>query len=236
MIGGLRQVLAAQIERLSESERRLLSWLAVEREPVSFADLAAELGPRIGRGATLEAIENLRRRSPFRVDEFLVLFDEERLPHRDHHENAEQTAEDGDGHHSRKFEVESDEQERRHGDADAECDRLAGRTRRLHDVVFENRRTAERKQPEQRDRKHGDGNGAPQHDDPDLAHDDMPPNAHGPPAAVGQYACGPAAGKRTCYEQVLLITILVYGNSATARPPLPGAHLTGQGRSLTSTG
>jgi WD40 repeat protein/transcriptional regulator with XRE-family HTH domain len=63
MIGGLRQVLSAQIERLSDSERHLLSWLAVEREPVGFADLAAELGPRIGRGAALEAIEGLRRRS-----------------------------------------------------------------------------------------------------------------------------------------------------------------------------
>ena len=30
---------------------------------MSFAELAAELGPRIGRGATLEAIEGLRRRS-----------------------------------------------------------------------------------------------------------------------------------------------------------------------------
>jgi transcriptional regulator with XRE-family HTH domain len=63
MIGGLRQLLATQIERLSEVERDLLRWLAVAREPVSFPELAAELGPRTGRGATLEAIEGLRRRS-----------------------------------------------------------------------------------------------------------------------------------------------------------------------------
>ena len=37
--------------------------MAVEREPVGLAELAADLGPRIGRGATLEAVEGLRRRS-----------------------------------------------------------------------------------------------------------------------------------------------------------------------------
>ena len=37
--------------------------MAVEREPVGLAELAAELGPRIGRAATLEAVEGLRRRS-----------------------------------------------------------------------------------------------------------------------------------------------------------------------------
>jgi WD40 repeat protein/transcriptional regulator with XRE-family HTH domain len=63
MIGGLRQVLSAQMQQLSEQERHLLRWLAVEREPVSFVELAAELGPRTGRGAALEAIEGLRRRS-----------------------------------------------------------------------------------------------------------------------------------------------------------------------------
>src|SRR5689334_21484699 len=46
LIGGLRQLLAGQIERLSELERELLRRLAVEREPVSFLELAGQLGPR----------------------------------------------------------------------------------------------------------------------------------------------------------------------------------------------
>jgi len=63
MIGGLRQVLAGQMRRLSEPERYLLRWLAIQREPVRFVELAAELGPHTGRAAALEAIEGLRRRS-----------------------------------------------------------------------------------------------------------------------------------------------------------------------------
>jgi WD40 repeat protein/transcriptional regulator with XRE-family HTH domain len=63
MLGGVRQLIAAQIQRLTELERELLRWLAIEREPVSFAELAAGIGARTGRGATLEAVEGLRRRS-----------------------------------------------------------------------------------------------------------------------------------------------------------------------------
>lgn len=63
MIGGLRQLLDAQIDRLTETERELLQWLAVEREPVSFAQLAAGFRPRAGQGATLASVEGLRRRS-----------------------------------------------------------------------------------------------------------------------------------------------------------------------------
>ena len=37
--------------------------MAVEREPVGLAELAADLSPRIGRSAVLEAVEGLRRRS-----------------------------------------------------------------------------------------------------------------------------------------------------------------------------
>jgi hypothetical protein len=63
LVGGVRELLAAQIERLSDLEQELLRWMAVEREPVGLAELAADLGPRIGRAATLEAVEGLRRRS-----------------------------------------------------------------------------------------------------------------------------------------------------------------------------
>ena len=63
MVGGVRQLLGAQIQRLSDLEQELLRRMAVEREPVGIAELAADLGPRIGRAATLEAVEGLRRRS-----------------------------------------------------------------------------------------------------------------------------------------------------------------------------
>src|SRR6202158_5212822 len=63
VFGGIRRLLAEQIERSSAVEREVLRVLAVEREPVTIAELIAELGPRAGRGAVLEAVEALRRRS-----------------------------------------------------------------------------------------------------------------------------------------------------------------------------
>jgi WD40 repeat protein/transcriptional regulator with XRE-family HTH domain len=63
MVGGVRQLLDAQIRRLSQLEVALLRRLAVAREPVGPAELVADLGPRFRRGAVLEALEGLRRRS-----------------------------------------------------------------------------------------------------------------------------------------------------------------------------
>jgi WD40 repeat protein/DNA-binding XRE family transcriptional regulator len=63
MVGGVRQLLGAQVHRLSDVEQELLRRMAVEREPVGLAELAADLGPRISRGAVLDAVEGLRRRS-----------------------------------------------------------------------------------------------------------------------------------------------------------------------------
>ncbi len=63
VFGGIRRLLAEQIERGSALEQNVLRVLAVEREPVTIAELIAELGPRAGRGAVLEAVEALRRRS-----------------------------------------------------------------------------------------------------------------------------------------------------------------------------
>jgi WD40 repeat protein/transcriptional regulator with XRE-family HTH domain len=61
--GGMRPLLDRQFERLTDLEREVVRWLTAEREPVTFADLAADLGPRVGRGAALEAVEGIRRRS-----------------------------------------------------------------------------------------------------------------------------------------------------------------------------
>jgi hypothetical protein len=63
LVGGVRELVGAQIGRLSQPEQAVLRRLAVERGPVGVAALAAELGPRLGPGAVLEAVEGLRRRS-----------------------------------------------------------------------------------------------------------------------------------------------------------------------------
>ncbi|HEV7664444.1 MAG TPA: XRE family transcriptional regulator, partial [Chloroflexota bacterium] len=63
VFGGIRRLLAEQIERSSALEQEVLRVLAVEREPVTVAELIAALGPRLGRGTVLEAVEALRRRS-----------------------------------------------------------------------------------------------------------------------------------------------------------------------------
>jgi WD40 repeat protein len=61
--GGLRRLLEAQTDRLSALEHTVLRRLAVAREPVTFPELAAALGPAVAPGAALEAVEALRRRS-----------------------------------------------------------------------------------------------------------------------------------------------------------------------------
>jgi WD40 repeat protein/transcriptional regulator with XRE-family HTH domain len=63
IFGGMRRLLAEQIGRSSAVEQKLLRVLAVDREPLTLAELMADLGPRMRRGAVLEAVEALRRRS-----------------------------------------------------------------------------------------------------------------------------------------------------------------------------
>ncbi len=63
VFGGIRRLLAEQIERSSPLEKTMLRVLAVEREPVTLGELIVDLGPSVGRGAVLETVEALRRRS-----------------------------------------------------------------------------------------------------------------------------------------------------------------------------
>jgi hypothetical protein len=63
VFGDIRRLLDGQVARLSGAQRRVLAWLAVEREPVDFATLVADLGAALPRGAALEALEALGRRS-----------------------------------------------------------------------------------------------------------------------------------------------------------------------------
>lgn len=63
VFGGVRRLLDDQVARLTDIEGAVLRWLAVEREPVSFAALSDDLGPMLGTAAVLEAVQSLRRRS-----------------------------------------------------------------------------------------------------------------------------------------------------------------------------
>ena len=63
VFGGIRQLLDEQMGRLSSLEQAVLTVLAVEREPVGFAEMVAGLGRGIPRGASVEAVEALLRRS-----------------------------------------------------------------------------------------------------------------------------------------------------------------------------
>jgi hypothetical protein len=63
VFGGMRRLLAVQIERSSALEQKVLRVLAVAREPVSIPDLLAALRPRVAGGQVLDAVEALRRRS-----------------------------------------------------------------------------------------------------------------------------------------------------------------------------
>ncbi|HEY1293881.1 MAG TPA: NACHT domain-containing protein [Chloroflexota bacterium] len=63
VVGGIRRMLAEQIGRSSRLEQHMLRILALKREPVILAELIADLSARVGRGAIVEAVEALRRRS-----------------------------------------------------------------------------------------------------------------------------------------------------------------------------
>ena len=63
VFGGVRKLLDSQLQRLSALEEDVLRWLAVEREPTTFADLAASLAARFPRRDIREAAEALLRRS-----------------------------------------------------------------------------------------------------------------------------------------------------------------------------
>ncbi|MBV9355518.1 MAG: helix-turn-helix domain-containing protein [Chloroflexi bacterium] len=63
LFGGVRQLLDSQVQRLSGLEQELMRWLAIEREPVSFVELAADVGPSADRGSIREAVAALRGRS-----------------------------------------------------------------------------------------------------------------------------------------------------------------------------
>jgi WD40 repeat protein/transcriptional regulator with XRE-family HTH domain len=63
IFGGIRRLIAEQVQRSSPTEQHILRLLAVEREPMSLKRLIATVGPRLGYDTALEGVEALRRRS-----------------------------------------------------------------------------------------------------------------------------------------------------------------------------
>ncbi len=63
VFGGVRELLAEQFDRLSAIEQRVLLWLAILREPVTFEELLEVLATPLSRAQALEALAALRRRS-----------------------------------------------------------------------------------------------------------------------------------------------------------------------------
>ncbi len=63
VFGGIRRLLAEQLDRGSALEQHVLRVLAVEREPIILTELLAAPGPRVGRAAVIETVGAPRRRS-----------------------------------------------------------------------------------------------------------------------------------------------------------------------------
>ncbi len=63
VFGDIHDLLDQQFLRLSEQERKVIYWLAIEREPISLSDLREHIVPSISMRALQEALDSMRRRS-----------------------------------------------------------------------------------------------------------------------------------------------------------------------------
>ena len=63
VFGDIRDLLACQIDRLSDLEQQVMYWLAIDREPVTLSDLRADFLPQVSLADLLEALTSLERRS-----------------------------------------------------------------------------------------------------------------------------------------------------------------------------
>ncbi|MBD2680571.1 MULTISPECIES: NB-ARC domain-containing protein [Nostoc] len=63
VFGDIRDVLEQQFERLSDLEKDIMYWLAINREPITLKELRDDIISPIPQGKLLEAIESLGRRS-----------------------------------------------------------------------------------------------------------------------------------------------------------------------------
>jgi hypothetical protein len=63
VFNGIRNLLARQVQRLSPLEEQIMYWLAINREPVSVAQLQADIVPAVSRSHIIAALESLSWRS-----------------------------------------------------------------------------------------------------------------------------------------------------------------------------
>ncbi len=59
----IRNLLDRQFNRLSNLEKEMMYWLAINRKPVSFTELQADFVPNVSSSEILEALASLQRRS-----------------------------------------------------------------------------------------------------------------------------------------------------------------------------
>jgi len=62
VFGDIHDLLASQIDRLSDLEEQVMYWLAINREPVTLSELWADFVPQVSLGDLLEALTSLERR------------------------------------------------------------------------------------------------------------------------------------------------------------------------------
>ncbi|MEM9948462.1 MAG: NB-ARC domain-containing protein [Cyanobacteria bacterium P01_D01_bin.36] len=63
LFGDIKQLLLRQINRLTALEKDIMYWLAINREPVAWQTLRADLAKTVPLNKVLEAIDSLERRS-----------------------------------------------------------------------------------------------------------------------------------------------------------------------------
>lgn len=63
VFGDIRNLLDRQFERLSNAEKEMIGWLAIDRQPVSFSQLRKKIVPPVPPQQLLEILESLEKRS-----------------------------------------------------------------------------------------------------------------------------------------------------------------------------
>ncbi|MBW4565304.1 MAG: NACHT domain-containing protein [Mojavia pulchra JT2-VF2] len=63
VFGDIRDILEQQFERLSELEKEIMYWLAINREPITLSELREDIVSLVAQAKLLEALESLGRRS-----------------------------------------------------------------------------------------------------------------------------------------------------------------------------
>ena len=127
----------------------------VLEESVKAAETEAEEDAGGEGTAAFACHEDVGAGGALGVGEGTVLFDDELAAEGDHEEDAEPSAEEGEGEDAGGFEVEAEEDERGEGEDDSGGDGLAGVSGGLDDVVFEDAGAAEGS--EDGDGEDGDG-------------------------------------------------------------------------------